>query len=104
MIINSQSIDAEAAAETQRIYLQRSFSDEFHQFTEICLEKKPMSRWPVMKLLNHSFLKQCRHNSILSVTQRYGMQKADYDQLRGKITYDFCLDFVGDLAAPECRR
>lgn len=84
MIAHSHNTDTILAAETQEIYSERSFSDEFHQFTEICLEKKAPNRWPVMKLLSHAFFKQCRHTSILDVTQRFGMQKADYDQLRGK--------------------
>lgn len=61
------------------------FSDEFHQFTEICMEKKPSNRWSALKLLSHSFFKQCRQNSILDITQRFGMQISDYEELRGEL-------------------
>lgn len=83
IIATANKTDTTVAAETQQIYLQRMFSDEFHQFTEICMEKKPANRWPALKLLSHSFFKQCRHSSILDVTQRFGMQVSDYEELRG---------------------
>ncbi|XP_073847278.1 STE20-related kinase adapter protein stlk-like [Musca autumnalis] len=82
IIATANKTDTAVAAETQQIYLQRMFSDEFHQFTEICMEKKPGNRWSALKLLSHSFFKQCRHSSILDVTQRFGMQVSDYEELR----------------------
>ncbi|KAM7344753.1 ste20-like kinase [Cochliomyia hominivorax] len=82
IIATANKTDSTIAAETQQIYLQRMFSDEFHQFTEICMEKKPSNRWSALKLLSHSYFKQCRHNSILDITQRFGMQISDYEQLR----------------------
>uniref|UniRef100_A0A1A9Z7K2 Protein kinase domain-containing protein n=1 Tax=Glossina pallidipes TaxID=7398 RepID=A0A1A9Z7K2_GLOPL len=82
ILATTNKTDSSIAAATQQIYLQRLFTDEFHQFTEICMEKKPSNRWPAFKLLSHTFFKQCRHTSILDVTQRYGMQITDYDQLR----------------------
>uniref|UniRef100_A0A1A9WQQ5 RING-type domain-containing protein n=1 Tax=Glossina brevipalpis TaxID=37001 RepID=A0A1A9WQQ5_9MUSC len=82
IIATTNKNDSSIAVATQQIYLQRLFTDEFHQFTEICMEKKPSNRWPAFKLLSHTFFKQCRHTSILDVTQRYGMQITDYDQLR----------------------
>ncbi|XP_017843801.2 putative serine/threonine-protein kinase STE20-like [Drosophila busckii] len=46
------------------IYSQRVLSDEFHQFTEICLNGSPENRWSAKKLMTHAFFKQCRHSCI----------------------------------------
>ncbi|KAH8272132.1 hypothetical protein KR018_001378, partial [Drosophila ironensis] len=43
---------------------QRSVSDDFYQFVEICLNKNPARRWNSIKLMTHSFLKQCRNATI----------------------------------------
>ncbi|XP_033235761.1 putative serine/threonine-protein kinase STE20-like isoform X3 [Drosophila pseudoobscura] len=43
---------------------QRTFSDDFHQYIEICLNKNPTCRWSAQKLMTHSFFKQCRNSSI----------------------------------------
>ncbi|XP_034669612.1 putative serine/threonine-protein kinase STE20-like [Drosophila subobscura] len=43
---------------------QRTFSDDFHQYMEICLNKNPTCRWSAQKLMTHSFFKQCRNSSI----------------------------------------
>lgn len=79
----TKKMDFATASEAQRFYMQRVFSDEFHQFTEICMEKKPDNRWCASKLLSHGFFKQCRNSNLLDVTQQLGMQTSDYDQLRG---------------------
>jgi len=44
--------------------MKKSFSDDFHQFVELCLNKNPLSRWAASKLMTHSFLKQCRCTSL----------------------------------------
>lgn len=77
------STDSDSIRQAQQIYSQRVFSDEFHQFTEICMEKKPSSRWSTLQLLSHSFFKQCRHTSILDQLQRFGLETKDYSQIRG---------------------
>ncbi|XP_030382283.1 putative serine/threonine-protein kinase STE20-like [Scaptodrosophila lebanonensis] len=46
------------------IYSQRIFSDEMHQFAEICLNRNPLNRWSAEKSITHSFFKQCRYTSI----------------------------------------
>ncbi|XP_041448145.1 putative serine/threonine-protein kinase STE20-like isoform X2 [Drosophila obscura] len=43
---------------------QRTFSDDFHQYIEICLNKNPTCRWSAQKLMTHSFFKQCRNSCI----------------------------------------
>ncbi|XP_015054525.2 putative serine/threonine-protein kinase STE20-like isoform X1 [Drosophila yakuba] len=47
------------------VIVNKSFSEDFHQFVEICLNKNPLSRWSASKLMTHSFLKQCRNTSLL---------------------------------------
>ena len=73
------------AIQVQKIYCQRAFSDEFHQFSEICMEKRPSSRWNAKQLLSHSFFKQCKHTDMLEQTHRFGLETSDYAELRGKI-------------------
>ncbi|XP_043661625.1 putative serine/threonine-protein kinase STE20-like [Drosophila teissieri] len=46
------------------VIVNKSFSEDFHQFVEICLNKNPFSRWAASKLMTHSFLKQCRNTSL----------------------------------------
>ncbi|XP_037942129.1 putative serine/threonine-protein kinase STE20-like [Teleopsis dalmanni] len=79
---DNQSAESLITAQAQQIYCQRAFSDEFHQFTEICMEKRPANRWSALQLLNHSFFKHCRHTSILDQLKRFGMEVTDYDGLR----------------------
>lgn len=72
----------ELAMKTGHIYSQREFSDEFHNFTENCLEKRPANRSSAIQLLSHAFFKQCRHTSILDQLTRFGLETLDYTQLR----------------------
>ncbi|XP_044739350.1 STE20-related kinase adapter protein alpha [Chrysoperla carnea] len=43
-----------------RIYSSRQFTDAFHSFTEICLEKNPTRRPSATELLHQSFFKLCK--------------------------------------------
>ncbi|XP_070069368.1 STE20-related kinase adapter protein stlk isoform X2 [Drosophila takahashii] len=45
-------------------FMKKTFSDDFHQIVELCLNKTPLSRWAASKLMTHSFLKQCRSTSL----------------------------------------
>lgn len=49
--------------QTRQIYSQRKLSDGFHKIVEICLSKNPSDRPNISQLLNHSFLKQCKHTA-----------------------------------------
>ncbi|KAH8278194.1 hypothetical protein KR044_002028, partial [Drosophila immigrans] len=46
------------------VYSQRTLTDDFHQFAEICLNRNAENRWSAKKLMTHAFFKQCRHSSI----------------------------------------
>lgn len=81
------------AMKAGHIYSQRVFSDDFHHFTESCLEKRPVNRSSAMQLLSHPFFKQCRHTSILDQLTRFGLETMDYTQLR-----DESLKLCNDLA------
>ncbi|VDM41874.1 unnamed protein product [Toxocara canis] len=48
--------DDDTAPEQKR----RSFSDSFHNITDICLKPSPENRWSVAKLLTHSFVRSVK--------------------------------------------
>ncbi|XP_067632152.1 STE20-related kinase adapter protein stlk [Eurosta solidaginis] len=90
MVVNH---DSESIMQAQQIYCQRIFSDEFHQMTEICMVKRPSSRWSALQLLSHTFFKQCRHTSILDQLQRFSLETKDYSKIR-----DESLGLCNDLS------
>nr|ADC55503.1 RE43389p [Drosophila melanogaster] len=56
------------------VIVNKSFSENFHQFVELCLNKNPLSRWAASKLMTHSFLKQCRNTSLLDQLKDLGQK------------------------------
>ncbi|GBP78316.1 STE20-related kinase adapter protein alpha [Eumeta japonica] len=54
-----------ATAHAERAFALRTFSDHFHHFTELCLNKDPEKRPPASQLLSHSFFKQIRKSDFL---------------------------------------
>lgn len=56
--------DSGVTEQTRKIYSQRKLSDGFHKIVEICLSKNPIDRPNINQLLNHSFLKQCKHTTL----------------------------------------
>lgn len=45
-----------------RIYVERTFSEPFHQVAELCLLRHPGDRPTAAQLLTHTFFKYCRRN------------------------------------------
>ncbi|XP_068156415.1 STE20-related kinase adapter protein stlk [Drosophila tropicalis] len=84
----------------QENYSRRTFSDDFHQYIEICLNRHPSSRWSVKKLMTHSFFKQCRHLCISDQIINMGI---DFDEhFTGKDTtthgeVDVCINHCTDI-------
>ncbi|XP_026838607.1 putative serine/threonine-protein kinase STE20-like [Drosophila erecta] len=60
----SVSMDHTIKGIARDVIVSKSFSEDFHQFVELCLNKNPLSRWAASKLMTHSFLKQCRNTSL----------------------------------------
>ncbi|XP_043948578.1 putative serine/threonine-protein kinase STE20-like isoform X2 [Drosophila biarmipes] len=69
------------------IFMKKKFSDDFHQFVELCLNKNPQSRWATSKLMTHSFLKQCRSTSFSEQFQDFNH---DMSNLKLKEHETFC--------------
>ncbi|KMY91522.1 putative serine/threonine-protein kinase STE20-like isoform X1 [Drosophila simulans] len=60
------------------VIVNKSFSEDFHQFVELCLNKNPLSRWAASKLMTHSFLKQCRNTSLLDQLKDLGKKMSNF--------------------------
>lgn len=73
------------AIQTQQIYSQKKFTDSFHKFTELCLQRFPESRPNTNYLLNHTFFKQTKHTSLHEQFCLHGMQIIDFEKIKGKI-------------------
>ncbi|XP_070854428.1 STE20-related kinase adapter protein stlk isoform X2 [Drosophila suzukii] len=78
------------------IFMKKSFSDDFHQFVELCLNKNPLSRWAASKLMTHSFLKQCRCTSLAEHFKDFNhdLSKCKLKERAG-VFYE-CLQFIND--------
>lgn len=47
-----------------KAFRDRSFSDPFHKFAEVCMSRYPADRLSAAQLLLHQFFKQTRHTSF----------------------------------------
>lgn len=56
--------DSQSQGNLGDVYRMRHFSDTFHNFTELCLQRDPARRPSAAQLSRHLFLKQCRKSSI----------------------------------------
>ena len=69
-----------AADQTRNIYSNRSLSDSFHRFSEICMSRFPESRPNVLQLLTHAFFKQCKH-ATLEEQLKNVLEPIDFDKI-----------------------
>lgn len=79
--------EAFGSRERLLFYSKKEFSDNFHKFSEICLERHPEDRPTVLQLLNHPFLKQWKHTSLFRELQSLGVQVSDYSLIKGEFPF-----------------
>lgn len=67
----------DSIAETRQIYGMRKFSDNFHNFAEICMQRHPIDRPTVAQLQNHAFFKQIKHMTLFEQLLASGIETLD---------------------------
>lgn len=82
---NGEFSDAFGSRERLLFYSKKEFTDPFHKFSEICLERYPEDRPSVLQLLNHTFIKQWKHTNLSRELQSLGVQVSDYSQIKGEL-------------------
>lgn len=82
---NTDESGEEAFGSRERLlfYSKKEFSDHFHKFSEVCMEREPDDRPTVLQLLNHQFLKQWKHTSLFKELHSLGVQVSDYSTIKG---------------------
>ncbi|XP_054724209.1 STE20-related kinase adapter protein alpha-like [Uloborus diversus] len=56
--------DSQSQGNLGDVYRMREFSDSFHNFTELCLQRDPLKRPTAVYLLRHTFIKQTKKSNI----------------------------------------
>lgn len=79
--------EAFGSRERLLFYSKKEFSDPFHKFSEVCLERHPEDRPTVLQLLNHQFLKQWKHTSLFRELQSLGVKVSDYSLIKGEFYF-----------------
>lgn len=82
----ADEVGEEAFGSQERLlfYSKKEFSDSFHKFSEICMERQPEDRPTVLQLLNHQFLRQWKHTSLFKELQSLGVHVSDYSLIKGE--------------------
>lgn len=74
----------DSIAETRQIYGMRKFSDQFHNFAEICMQRHPIDRPTVIQLQGHGFFKQIKHMTLFEQFLASGIDALDCTKVKGK--------------------
>lgn len=71
-----------------KAFRERSFSDPFHKFAEVCMSRYPADRPSAAQLLLHQFFKQTRHTSFIEQFHIH-LEALQITGYRGRLTIYF---------------
>lgn len=75
----------DSIAETRQIYGMRKFSDHFHNFAEMCMQRHAIDRPTVSQLQNHAFFKQIKHLTLFEQLLACGIETLDCTKTKGTL-------------------